>query len=322
MGNDATTAVTTVFAFDFDGVLVDSAAETGHSGWLAAKILWPDATWMTTTTTTTTTEKDHQKPSPPSDIIERFRLVRPCLETGWEASLIVRLLADPSYGRPGNDEIIQKFHGVYKERILQDSGLKPETCNQALKKARDDWISQNNGQDWIQAHDFFQGACQAVRQLLASHGNENVFVITTKAKDFAIRLLEQQGLCDDKNGGFTDSSKLQMDHIYGLGSGPKKEVLAEILKSHHGAGSQGVVAIMVEDNLSTLRKIVAAPELKGRVLPVLASWGYNTEEQQQQAVKEHFVVLDEKDSSSLSRVLDPEAVPKLVKEFDAAKNQE
>ena len=36
-----TTTTTTIFALDFDGILVDSAAETGHSGWLAAKALWP-----------------------------------------------------------------------------------------------------------------------------------------------------------------------------------------------------------------------------------------------------------------------------------------
>ena len=110
------------------------------------------------------------------------------------------------------------------------------------------------------------------------------------------------------------------DHIYGLGSGPKADVLAQLLakkiqQQQEQQQQESVVAMMVEDNLSTLHKIVANPQLlQGRVLPVLASWGYNTLEQQQEARnKDHFVVLDSEDS--LSRVLDSKLVPTLWKEF-------
>lgn len=287
------TSTTPIFAFDFDGVLVDSAGETGQSGWLAAKTLWPSASWL------------KSDPQAPLDVLERFRQVRPCLETGWEAPLLVRVLADPAWGQPSVEEILQNFQEEVKPRLLRDLNLTPETCNEALKKARNDRIAENEGRDWIQAHDFFEGACQSVLQLLTQYGNENIFVITTKAKDFALRLLKQQDLYSE-----TDDCKIKEEHIYGLGSGAKASVLADLLDKRPGS-----VAVMVEDNLTTLYKITATPELKGRVLPALASWGYNTSEEQQKATQDHFVVLNAVDSSSLGRLLVPEVVPRLLKDF-------
>lgn len=292
----------TIFALDFDGVLVDSAAETGRSGCLASKLLWPD--WEAAKNIS-------------DDVIERFRQVRPCLETGWEASLIIRLLADSAFGLPTNGEILRDFQSTYKQRLLSELKLTPEQCNQALKTARNDWIARNNGQDWIQAHGFYDGACQAVRQLFATHGTDNVFIITTKAKDFALRLLEQKNLysSSDPNGS---SNTLPENHVYGLGSGPKATVLGQLLLEKSSSANDNekpYVAVMVEDNLSTLHKIMATPELKGRVLPALASWGYNTTTQQEQAAKESFVVLDKDDSSSISRVLDPDTVLRHVAEL-------
>lgn len=275
----ADTRSKTLFALDFDGVLVDSAAETGQSGWLAAEILWPNASWMTVS--------DIQH----SEIIDRFRRIRPCLETGWEAPLIIRLLTDTGCGTPSDEDIIHNFQSVHKSRMLKDFELTPEICNQALKQARDKWISQNNGQDWVDAHSFFEGACQVVRSFLEEHGSDNIYIITTKAKDFAIRLLEQQGLYRN------DDSKIPTDHIYGLGSGPKSTVLEHILKEKDG----DYVAIMVEDNLETLYKIMSVPSLQGRVTPVLASWGYNTDAQQHQATQDNFMVLDQRDSSTLRK---------------------
>ena len=225
-----------------------------------------------------------------------------------------RLLTDPTFGLPTNDEIIHDFQSTHKPRLLKELGLTPEKCNEALKTARNDWISRNNGQDWIQAHGFFEGACQAVRDHLATHGSDNVFVITTKAKDFALRLLQQQNLYSDSSD--SGSSTIPEGHIYGLGSGPKASVLAQLLTEKSKTDSKATfVAVMVEDNLSTLHKIVATPELKGKVLPALASWGYNTVKQQEQAADESFFVLNKDDSSSLTTVLNPEKIPELVEKF-------
>jgi phosphoglycolate phosphatase-like HAD superfamily hydrolase len=283
-----------IYALDFDGVLVDSASETGNSGLKAAKILWPEATWLQEL------ETNDSKKQP---IIDRFRQVRPCLETGWEAALIIKLLADPSEGQPSNEDILQDFPHKYKPALLQKLGLSKDDLNTALKTARNEWIAANNGQDWIDAHGFFEGAVQAVQTLLQTDGNENVYVITTKAKDYAIRLMEQRQLFGGENG------RIKEDHVYGLGSGSKPDVLAKILKER-----KADMAVMVEDNLLTLRKILSS-ELQNKVLPALASWGYNTTEQQEAARNDHYVVLDKGDSSSISKVLKDDSVKSLFDEF-------
>ena len=65
----------TIYALDFDGVICDSAVETAITGWKAAGTLWGD---MPT--------------AAPQAIIEQFRLIRPMIETGYEAILAMRLL--------------------------------------------------------------------------------------------------------------------------------------------------------------------------------------------------------------------------------------
>ena len=68
-------------------------------------------------------------------------------------------------------------------------------------------------------------------------------------------------------------------HIFGLGSGPKQEVLGRLLSER----GDDAAAVFVEDRLLTLDKTMADEALKTKVLPVLAGWGYNTEEQRASA---------------------------------------
>ena len=115
-------------------------------------------------------------------------------------------------------------------------------------------------------------------------------MITTKAKEYALRLMEQASL-------FGSDDLILESHVFGLGSGSKPDVLAKILDER-----QSTQAMMVEDNLQTLHKIQAS-KIQDSVLPVLASWGYNTAAQQETAKAKHYVVLDEQDSSSLSKLV-------------------
>jgi hypothetical protein len=294
-----------IIALDFDGVLVDSAGETGESGFRVAQILWPQQPWLLAIQPYANSES-YQR------VIQRFRTIRPCLETGWEAALLIRLIADPEYGNPTDDQILDTFQSEQKEQLLERLCLTSDQCSVALEKARNDWISQNDGRDWIAAHDFYEGACGAVRNYLQENGNEDLYVITTKAKEFSLRLLEQQGLYN------VDGSKILTNHIFGLGSGPKADVLCNILRHHH----EDVVAVMVEDNLDTLFKILKKNELKGKVLPTLASWGYNTPVQQQAAMTVYFQVLDATECASIERVLDPKAVRIFLKEFNELTNSD
>jgi phosphoglycolate phosphatase-like HAD superfamily hydrolase len=281
-----------IYALDFDGVLVDSASETGKSGLAAAKILFPAASWVLKLDT----NEEFR-----NAVIARFCQVRSCLETGWEAVLLIKLLADPEEGEPSIDIILETFQSTLKAILLSKLGLNKDICNEALKVARNTWIARNNAKDWLDAHKFFEGACNAAKTLLHKEGNGNVYIITTKAKDYAQRLLEQKGLYSSSSEN--NESCLQESHIFGLGSGPKAEVLSQILQ----ARPNQTIAIMVEDNLKTLDKIMAHEEIQIKTLPVLASWGYNTTHQQATAQQNHYMVLSESDSSSISQVLIDEA---------------
>jgi len=160
-----------------------------------------------------------------------------------------------------------------------------------MSVARKTWIAEDET-SWIDAHGFYGDACEAVRRFLRSKGDsDDVYVITTKAKEFALRLLEKQDLyrSGSENEGSSSSYssqqnvRIQKSHVFGLGSGPKASVLQQILEERQteeegGTKNNCVVAVMVEDNIATLNKISVSP-VGNKVLPVVASWGYNSIEQ-------------------------------------------
>ena len=170
-------------ALDFDGVLVDSAAETCLSGFAAAKALFPGAPWLT---------RRLRRPDQLATLVGNFERIRPCLETGWESTILLHLLAE---GMP-NADIMANFQSGLRDETMAKLGVTKDTCNDALKQARQSWIEEDgSSEDWLAAHGFYDGACQSVRDLIASGARiEDVYVITTKAADFSKRLLQKQQL--------------------------------------------------------------------------------------------------------------------------------
>ena len=293
-----------IYAFDFDGVLVDSAAELGLSGYDAAKLLCPGAPWLT---------RKLRRPDQLEQLIQGFCKVRPCLETGWEAPILLKLLTEED---ASVDNIIHDFHhNGLREKVMDDLGVSVDQCKDALKKARNEWIkSDDNGQDWLEAHGFYQGACDAVRKLLEDPEKlPDVYVITTKAADFTQRLLEQQRLAgkDAPGGGISP------ERIFGLGSPPKEKVLAQLLEER---GSD-YAAVFVEDRLLTLDSAMSDSAINTRVVPVVASWGYNTIEQRDHGKETGYTVLKQEDPSSLGDVLTDSAANTLLEALNSSKRQ-
>mmetsp|Transcript_59839 Transcript_59839/g.146966 ORF Transcript_59839/g.146966 Transcript_59839/m.146966 type:complete len:351 (+) Transcript_59839:946-1998(+) len=341
-----------VYALDFDGVLVDSAAETGRSGLRAARALFPDQQWVKKGVKDDDGDNDYQQQHL-SDIIARFIQVRPILYVGWESIVLCQLLGDPALGSPSVARILKNFHGddgggaCLKAKAMKHARLQDEDYHHAFKEARDAWIVENNGRDWIDAHGFFDGACQAVRDFVQTkrntssdsesdnkHANERLYVITTKAKNFALSLLEQQRLFDPNNPN--DPTKIQESHIFGLGSGSKASVLSNILADHderrridrdesektstpkNASSNCQTIAVMVEDNIATLQKIERS-EIGDRVLNVVAPWGYNTAEQLRIATNEGYVSLRQDDSGSLKDIFDDTRVRELYSKRNTKK---
>ena len=185
-------------ALDFDGVLVDSAAETALSGFAAAKALWPGAAWLT---------RRLRRPDQLAALVSNFEQIRPCLETGWESSILLHLLAEVM----PNEDIMANFQSGLRDETMAKLNVTKETCNNALKQAREEWIGEDGtSDDWLAAHGFYDGACQSVRDLLAAGRVEDLFVITTKAADFSKRLLQKQQLFGDGAVG----GGIKPEHIF------------------------------------------------------------------------------------------------------------
>ena len=260
-----------LIALDFDGVLVDSAAETCLSGYAAAKQLFPNAPWLT---------KRLRRPDQLAALVGNFEAIRPCLETGWEATILLHLLAEGTT----NEDIMANFQSGLRDETMAKLGVTKEAAMDGFKVARQAWIEEDGtSDDWLAAHGFYDGACQSVRELLASGRRDDVFVITTKAADFSKRLLAKQQLF----GEGAVAGGIKEENIFGLGSGPKQEVLGRLLAE----AGEGSAAVFVEDRLLTLDKTMADAALRTRVLPVLAGWGYNTPEQKASATEARYTVL-------------------------------
>jgi len=311
-----------LYCLDFDGVLCDSVNETFYSGLRACQLLWGHnkcqsneeeevETWLSKlvhknddgNTTNVFLEQ----------VLEDFRYVRPILYVGWESILLIQLLATHQKNRVAvRDKILHSFHGnmsrnfdiadddgaynspLTKEYAMQQSSVSEAEYSTAMSNARKSWIAEKNTTDvassssWIDAHGFYDGACQSVRDYLALNGNTDIYIITTKAKEFALQLLEKQKLVGNNvnkvnsNNEISSALFLQESHIYGLGSGPKADVLQLILQERQEQDeTYDYVAVMVEDNIATLDKITNSTvhNFGNQVQPVVASWGYNTHAQ-------------------------------------------
>eukprot|EP00038_Savillea_parva_P013950 m.9645 g.9645 ORF g.9645 m.9645 type:complete len:262 (+) comp2661_c0_seq1:83-868(+) len=242
------------FAFDFDGVLCDSARETGTAGLTALMAL-------------TGVTQDNQ-----DTLVNNFTKVRPVLETGWESVLLVHLL---STGRTPED-IVGRFGSELKSVALNELSHDEAAIKAAFRAARDTMIAASV-ESWMALHDFYPHAVDTVVGLLASE--VPVYVITTKAKDFAERLLAQCGIL------------MPSDRVFGLGSGPKPQVLKQLLDSH----GQGARCLFLEDRVQTLLDVQETAELQGRVDVVLADWGYNMKVDRDAASLRGVTVVAQKD---------------------------
>ncbi|NOY82826.1 MAG: HAD family hydrolase [Kiritimatiellaeota bacterium] len=225
-----------VFILDFDGVLCDSAAETGVSAWRTGVRLWPE--W--------------QGEEPPPDVLVRFIRLRPVLETGYQAPLLMRL----AWNGMDEQEVFRRFPTLCEE-LIRELGLTRRELVRIFGRVRDDWLA-SAPEDWRSRHRFYPG----VRERVAAVAVRNrVFVLTTKQTRFAVSLLEA--------GGFD----IPRRNVFGMDVGRPKEAVLEELISRHGLA--GARFHFVEDRLKTLERVAALPKLDAVEL-YLAGWGYVT----------------------------------------------
>ena len=231
----------TVFALDFDGVLCDSAAETCAAAWRAGRALWPG--W--------------EAPEPPPEYVNRFRELRPVLETGYQAIALLRLVEEELHSRPaGRPPLAAGEFAESAARIFAATGLGRAELIGLFGAARDRWIAAEPAA-WLARHEFYPGVPAALNAA-AARGCP-LFVLTTKQQRFTERLLRNAGV------------ELAAERIFGLESRrPKDDILKELLTRPE---CRGLRTIFVEDRREALVRAAVVPELAAVELR-LAQWGY------------------------------------------------
>jgi phosphoglycolate phosphatase-like HAD superfamily hydrolase len=223
-----------LYALDFDGVICDSAVETGITGWKAASQIWSDM----------------QGPAP-SVLIEQFRLLRPIIETGYEAILAMRLL------HLGNS--VDSIYSSYADKtqaLLAQAQVTTDDLKKLFGQTRDTWIADDLA-DWVAMNPLFAGVAEKLQQLGQRH---SWLIITTKQERFVKQILQANAI------------ELADQAIYGLDRNLSK---VEVLKNLLNQQSEQAI-YFVEDRLPTLLNVAKQPELASVKL-IFALWGYNTE---------------------------------------------
>ena len=236
------------FAFDMDGVIVDSARECGITAWrgCVGLIAGADGT-------------------PPSEAaVADFCRVRPLLEHGFEALVLwwrLQLESVADMLGAGADAAARMV------RAREAMGESVDELKARFKAARDAWIASDEP-GWFAANGFYAPVVECLGTLVARRAE--VYVVTTKSKEFARRLLDKVGL-----GAIDDA------HLFGLSAKTKAEILGDIA---HGAQAQlgGGTCVFVEDRVETLHNVAARARCATEL--VLAGHGYNTESDKRQAV--------------------------------------
>ena len=232
-----------VFALDFDGVLCDSAAETGVTAWRAGGQIWPQ--W--------------QGPEPPSKYLSRFIELRPVIETGYEAILLMRLI----YAGADDDTLGLEFRELCS-RVLEEMDYSPAELVHLFAQARDAWIDSDRD-DWLSRHRFYPEVIEAFATKVET---DPVFILTTKHERFVRELLHSLGI------------RMPPGHIYGLDALKSKQDVLEQLSQRsefHNARLH-----FVEDRLATLIRVAQMSRLR-HILLYLADWGYNTARDREKA---------------------------------------
>ncbi|XP_027349086.1 uncharacterized protein LOC113860776 isoform X5 [Abrus precatorius] len=203
-----------LYALDFDGIICDSCGESSLSALKAAKVRWPGLF-------------DGVDSATEDWIVDQMHTVRPVVETGYENVLLVRLLLEtriPSIRKSSVAEgltvegILENWSKL-KPIIMEEWGENRDGLIDLFGKVRDEWLEQDFAA-WIGANRLYPGVSDALK-----FASSRVYIVTTKQSRFADALLRELA-------GVT----IPPERIYGLGTGPKVEVLKQLQKKPEHQG--------------------------------------------------------------------------------------
>ena len=230
----------TLYVLDFDGVICDSCDELAASAWRAGQQLWPER-W--------------RDAEPPAAALARFRQLRPLMDTGWQAILLLSFIVD---GPHSDARLAAEFATLIDQalaRLAAERGATSSAETLLLEQfgaARDRWIRDDlNG--WLGRHRFYEPMVAFLPRLQAQG---EVRILTTKQKRFTERLLTAAGIA------------MPADRVFGLESGPKSDMLAAFRAEAPARDLR-----FVEDRYDALLKVNGRSDLAAVKL-FFATWGY------------------------------------------------
>ena len=224
----------TLYALDFDGVICHSAIETAGTSWKAAQTLWPDM----------------QDDEITESLIQELVKIRPCLEVGFEAPLIMRLL----HQQTGLQTDCSNYQEQI-EKLIADNGFNIDALQLLFGRTRDALIEENEAA-WLEKNPLFDGVADKLKSL----NKEDWLIITTKQERFVKKTLEGNNI------------ELADDRLFGLERKLSKQAVLENLVETN----PNRPITFIEDRLPTLLGVLENPVLKSVKLQ-LVDWGYNTE---------------------------------------------
>ena len=180
------TARKAFFALDFDGVICDSAAETGASAWKAAERFWPG----------------------------RFPSRRRQNTSGLPSSQAVpgnRLSGHTDHKNAHDGLPPEAMATGFNERvnaIMAEIGQNKSAMVHAFGDTRDQWIKADLD-DWISWHGIYPGVLEALQKVLDD--GQHLRILTTKQERFVSAILSAHGV------------DFPADHIWGLERRESKE---------------------------------------------------------------------------------------------------
>ena len=237
-------------AFDFDGVLCDTAREAFRSAWAVCRDL------------------KLVDGAPPPDLGAAFLRMRPVAEFGYEFPVLLLALKE---GAP-EPELERSFQSVWRPRILERYGLTRPQLTAGLDTARDRAIREDLD-GWLSEQGLYPGVAERLRAILAD--GLLAYVITTKGGRFAQKLLEIHGVA------------FPADRVWGKEQGrPKAALLRSLIQTY---GLRPAEVWFVEDRLQTLRAVEREPDLQ-EVGLIFATWGYTLSDERLAAAVDPRIV--------------------------------
>ena len=202
---------------------------------------------------------------PPVELLAGFRHARPVIEKGHEAVLLMRLLLD------GEDP--ERLLADFPDRapaVLERSGLDADSLKTLFGSTRDRWRASAPG-EWLAASPFYPGVAD---WLNARPGDPDRFIVTTKEERFVAHLFLGNGI------------DFPAEQVFGLDRGEPKEARLRTLAERDTERK----VCFIEDRLATLHRCQGRAELASIAL-YLAGWGYNTEQEREEARRQSIPVL-------------------------------